>query len=123
MAPNLITKTLLASIILGVAALISSCGTVTPPATATVSPPTTTVDWGGTKVPAVVATRDIAVGTRLTADMVTVREFDQDQVPPFSFRSPQLVVGKYAYIPIHVGMAIADVFLVSESRTNCPPSV
>ena len=46
------------------------------------------VSVGGSKnVPAVVATKDIPASTQITADMVTVQQFSQDQAPPYAFRA------------------------------------
>lgn len=71
---------------------------------------------GATKnVPAVVATKDIPASTQITADMVTVVQFSQDQAPPYAFRGKDLVVGKYAAIPIHLGSAIIDYDIVADA--------
>jgi len=76
----------------------------------------TTSMGGGTKnVPAVVATRDIPAATQITTDMVTVQQFSQDQAPPYAFRAKDLVVGKYAAIPIHLGQAIIDYDIVADA--------
>jgi pilus assembly protein CpaB len=70
---------------------------------------------GGSKnVPAVVATKDIPASTQITADMVTIQQFSADQAPPYAFRAKDLVVGKYAAIPIHTGAAIIDYDVVSD---------
>jgi Flp pilus assembly protein CpaB len=81
----------------------------------------TTAIGGGTKnVPAVVATKDIPASTQITADMVTVQEFSQDQAPPYAFRAKDLVVGKYAAIPIHTGAAIIDYDVVTDAGSVQP---
>ena len=73
------------------------------------------VSVGGSKnVPAVVATKDIPASTVITADMVTVQQFSSDQAPPYAFRAKDLVVGKFAAIPIHSGSAIVDYDVVSD---------
>src|SRR5207244_8340103 len=73
------------------------------------------VSVGGSKnVPAVVATKDIAASTQITAEMVTIQQFSQDQAPPYAFRGTDLVVGKFAAIPIHTGSAIIDYDVVSD---------
>jgi pilus assembly protein CpaB len=73
------------------------------------------VSVGGSKnVPAVVALKDIPASTQITADMVTVQQFSADQAPPYAFRAKDLVVGKFAAIPIHAGSAIIDYDVVSD---------
>ena len=70
---------------------------------------------GGSKnVPAVVALKDIPASTQITADMVSVQQFSSDQAPPYAFRAKDLVVGKFAAIPIHTGSAIIDYDVVSD---------
>jgi len=70
---------------------------------------------GGSKnVPAVVALKDIPASTQITADMVSVQQFSSDQAPPYAFRGKDLVVGKFAAIPIHTGSAIIDYDVVSD---------
>jgi Flp pilus assembly protein CpaB len=82
----------------------------------------TTAIGGGTKnVPAVVATKDIPASTQITADMVTVQDFSQDQAPPYAFRAKDLVVGKFAAIPIHTGAAIIDYDVVTDAGSVQPP--
>ena len=69
---------------------------------------------GSRNVPAVVALKDIPASTQITADMVTVQQFSADQAPPYAFRAKDLVVGKFAAIPIHTGTAIIDYDVVSD---------
>jgi pilus assembly protein CpaB len=70
---------------------------------------------GGAKnVPAVVALKDIPASTQITADMVSVQQYSADQAPPYAFRAKDLVVGKFAAIPIHTGSAIIDYDVVSD---------
>jgi len=76
---------------------------------------TTSLGNGSKNVPAVVATKDIPASTQITADMVTVQQFSSDQAPPYAFRGKDLVVGKYAAIPIHLGQAIIDYDIVADS--------
>ena len=78
--------------------------------TATASPMT---------VPVVVATRDIAQSTQLTRDMLHVAVYSPDQAPPFAFRTPDAVVGKFTVIPIHTDQAFTDTVL-SKTPVTCP---
>jgi pilus assembly protein CpaB len=76
---------------------------------------------GGSKtVDVVVATKDIAASTQITADLVTISKFSEDQTPPFAFHSKDLVIGKYAAIPIHANSAIIDYFIVSDAGSVQP---
>jgi pilus assembly protein CpaB len=81
---------------------------------------TTSIGGGSKNTPAVVATKDIAASTQITADMVTIQNFSSDQAPPFAFRAKDLVVGKFAAIPIHTGTAIIDYDVVSEAGNVQP---
>jgi Flp pilus assembly protein CpaB len=69
---------------------------------------------GPKNVPAVVAVKDIPASTQITADLVTVQQYSADQAPPFAYRSKDVVVGKYAAIPIHAGSAIIDYDIVAD---------
>jgi len=80
----------------------------------------TSLGTGAKNVPAVVATKDIPSSTQITADMVTIQQFSQDQAPPYAFRAKDLVVGKFAAIPIHTGTAIIDYDVVSEAGAVQP---
>jgi pilus assembly protein CpaB len=80
----------------------------------------TTVIGGGKTVDVVVATKDIAASTQITADLVAIQKFSEDQVPPFAFRAKDLVVGKYAAIPIHANSAIIDYDVVSDAGSVQP---
>jgi Flp pilus assembly protein CpaB len=75
---------------------------------------TNSLGTGPKNVPAVVATKDIPASTQITAYMVTIQNFSQDQAPPYAFRGKDLVVGKFAAIPIHTGAAIIDYDVVSD---------
>jgi Flp pilus assembly protein CpaB len=76
---------------------------------------------GSTKtVDVVVATKDIAASTQITADLVTISKFSEDQTPPFAFHSKDLVIGKYAALPIHMNSAIIDYFIVSDAGSVQP---
>jgi Flp pilus assembly protein CpaB len=75
---------------------------------------------GAKTVDVVVATKDIAASTQITADMVTVQKFSPDQTPPYAFHATDLVVGKYAAIPIHANSAIIDYFIVSDQGSVQP---
>jgi Flp pilus assembly protein CpaB len=76
---------------------------------------TNAIGGASKNVPAVVATKDIPASTQITTDMVTVTFFSQDQAPPYAFRAKDLVVGKYAAIPIHLGQAIIDYDIVVDA--------
>jgi pilus assembly protein CpaB len=73
----------------------------------------TAIGTGSKNVPAVVAVKDIPASTQITADMVTVQQFSSDQAPPYAFRAKDLVVGKYAGVPVHANEAIIDYDLVN----------
>ena len=81
---------------------------------------TTSLGTGAKNVPAVVATKDSPASTQITADLVTVQQFSQDQAPPYAFRAKDLVVGKYAAIPIHSGSAIIDYDIVADPGSVQP---
>ena len=72
------------------------------------------VGGGSKNVPAVVAKQDIPASTQITAAMVDIQQFSADQAPPYAFRAKDLVVGKFAAIPIHTGSAIIDYDVVSD---------
>jgi len=55
-------------------------------------------------------------------DMVTVQQFSSDQAPPYAFRGKDLVVWKYAAIPIHLGQAIIDYDIVADQGSVQAPS-
>ena len=46
--------------------------------------------------------------------MVTIVQFSSEQAPPFAYRTKEVVVGKFAAIPIHKDSAIIDYDLVSD---------
>jgi Flp pilus assembly protein CpaB len=52
--------------------------------------------------------------------MVTVQQFSSDQAPPYAFRAKDLVVGKFAAIPIHLGQAIIDYDIVADAGSVQP---
>jgi flagella basal body P-ring formation protein FlgA len=58
------------------------------------------IGGGAKNVDVVVATQEIAASTQITAALVTIEKFSSDTVPPFAFRDKNLVIGKYAAIPI-----------------------
>src|SRR5260370_13555384 len=64
------------------------------------------VGGGSKNVPAVVAKQDIPASTQITATMVDIQQFSADQAPPYAFPAKDLVVGKFAAIPIHTGSAL-----------------
>lgn len=57
----------------------------------------------GDTVPAVVAAQDIAAGTRLSADMVTVKELPAGAVLAGALAEPSAVVGKVTTVPLVQG--------------------
>src|SRR5260370_23801869 len=78
------------------------------------------VGGGSKNVPAVVAKQDIPASTQITAAMVDIQQFSADQAPPYAFRAKDLVVGKFAAIPIHTGSAINDYHGVTDPRPLPP---
>lgn len=82
--------------------------------------PSAAFGTGAKTVDVVVATKDIAASTQITADMVTVQKFSPDQAPPFAFHSTEPVIGKFAALPIHANSAIIDYFLVSDAGSVAP---
>jgi pilus assembly protein CpaB len=79
------------------------------------------VSVGGSKnVPAVIAKQDIPASTQITATMVDIQQFSADQAPPYAFRAKDLVVGKFAAIPIHTGSAIIDYDVVADPGSVQP---
>ena len=80
----------------------------------------TSIGGSAKTVDVVVATKDIAASTQITADLVTISKFSEDQTPPFAFHSKDLVIGKYAAIPIHANSAIIDYFIVSDAGSVQP---
>jgi pilus assembly protein CpaB len=82
---------------------------------------TNAIGGGGSKtIDVVVATKDIAASTQITADLVTITKYSEDQTPPFAFHSKDLVVGKFAALPIHANSAIIDYFIVSDAGSVQP---
>jgi len=81
---------------------------------------TTAIGGGAKNVDVVVATQEIAASTQITAALVTIQKFSEDTVPPFAFRDKNLVIGKYAAIPIHANAAIIDTDIVSDAGSVVP---
>jgi pilus assembly protein CpaB len=81
---------------------------------------TTAIGGGVKNVDVVVATKEIAASTQITADLVIIQKFSEDTVPPFAFRDKNLVIGKYAAIPIHANAAIIDTDVVSDAGSVAP---
>ena len=81
---------------------------------------TTAIGGGAKNTDVVVATQEIAASTQITAALVTIQKFSEDTVPPFAFRDKNLVVGKYAAIPIHANSAIIDTDIVSDAGSVVP---
>jgi pilus assembly protein CpaB len=52
--------------------------------------------------------------------MVDIQNFSADQAPPYAFRAKDLVVGKFAAIPIHTGSAIIDYDVVADPGSVQP---
>jgi Flp pilus assembly protein CpaB len=78
------------------------------------------IGGGAKNVDVVVATQEIAASTQITAALVTIEKFSSDTVPPFAFRDKNLVIGKYAAIPIHANAAIIDTDIVSDAGSVVP---
>jgi pilus assembly protein CpaB len=78
------------------------------------------IGGGAKNVDVVVATQEIAASTQITAALVTIQKFSSDTVPPFAFRDKNLVIGKYAAIPIHANAAIIDTDIVSDAGSVVP---
>jgi len=81
---------------------------------------TTAIGGGVKNTDVVVATQEIAASTQITAALVTIQKFSEDTVPPFAFRDKNLVIGKYAAIPIHANAAIIDTDIVSDAGSVVP---
>jgi pilus assembly protein CpaB len=81
---------------------------------------TTAIGGGAKNTDVVVATQEIAASTQITAALVTIQKFSEDTVPPFAFRDKNLVIGKYAAIPIHANAAIIDTDIVSDAGSVVP---
>jgi pilus assembly protein CpaB len=71
----------------------------------------------GETEPVVVATQDIPVATRITADMVQIKEVSMDAVHPDSFSSTEEVVGNLARYPITAGEQILSDRVAASSTT------
>ena len=71
---------------------------------------------GATK-PVLVAKEDIPVATRITADMVEIKEISADVVHPDSFSSSEGVVGNLARYPITSGEQILSDRVAASSTT------
>ena len=78
------------------------------------------IGGGAKNVDVVVATQEIAASTQITAALVTIQKFSSDTVPPFAFRDKNLVIGKYAAIPIHANAAVIDTDIVSDAGSVVP---
>ena len=81
---------------------------------------TTAIGGGAKNVDVVTATQEIAASTQITAALVTITKYSEDTVPPFAFRDKNLVIGKYAAIPIHANAAIIDTDIVSDAGSVVP---
>ena len=81
---------------------------------------TTAIGGGAKNTDVVVATQEIAASTQITAALVTIQKFSEDTVPPFAFRDKNLVIGKYAAIPIHANAAVIDTDIVSDAGSVVP---
>jgi pilus assembly protein CpaB len=81
---------------------------------------TTAIGGGAKNVDVVTATQEIAASTQITAALVTITKYSEDTVPPFAFRDKNLVIGKYAAIPIHANSAIIDTDIVSDAGSVVP---
>ena len=81
---------------------------------------TTAIGGGAKNVDVVTATQEIAASTQITAALVTITKYSEDTVPPFAFRDKNLVIGKYAAIPIHANAAIIDTDIVTDAGSVVP---
>jgi len=81
---------------------------------------TTAIGGGAKNTDVVVATQEIAASTQITAALVSIQKFSEDTVPPFAFRDKNLVIGKYAAIPIHANAAVIDTDIVSDAGSVVP---
>ena len=61
---------------------------------------------GGATVPVVVAAHDIAAGTRITDDMVSVKNIAADAVLTYAFQTTKSVVGQVTQVPLVSGEQI-----------------
>jgi pilus assembly protein CpaB len=71
----------------------------------------------GETEPVVVATQDIPVATRITADMVEIKAISVDAVHPDSFSTTEGVVGNLARYPITAGEQILSDRVAASSLT------
>jgi pilus assembly protein CpaB len=71
----------------------------------------------GATEPVVVATQDIPVATRITADMVEIKEVSVDAVHPDSFSTTEGVVGNLARYPITASEQILSDRVAASSLT------
>lgn len=95
---------------------LAGCGTNSPAGQAPSPSKSAVVDPTATPtptVPAVVAILDIPSGTRITGDMVTVKNYTLNQEPVYVVRAPSQVVGKYAAVSIFSGQAVYLNMIVS----------
>jgi len=81
---------------------------------------TTAIGGGAKNTDVVVATQEIAASTQITAALVIIQKLSEDTVPPFAFRDKNLVIGKYAAIPIHANAAVIDTDIVSDAGSVVP---
>ncbi len=67
----------------------------------------------GATVPVVVATQEVAAGTRLSADMITVKPVATDVAIPNAFGSSEDVVGKVTRLPLAANEQVSQAKLAS----------
>lgn len=72
----------------------------------------TSTTSAGPTVPVVVAAKDIGSGTRITSDMVTVRDVSQDSVLTGAFDKPESVVDQITTVPIVSGEQVISAKVV-----------
>jgi Flp pilus assembly protein CpaB len=77
-----------------------------------------------TKIATVIATRDIALGVTVTADMLTVQQLDTAAIEPGAFQSISQVIGKVARANIVSGQQVTTTQFtdtgVGSTQITCP---
>jgi flagella basal body P-ring formation protein FlgA len=95
--------------------ILAGCGTDSPSVQAGSSSGSAVVPSGtpSATAPAVVAITDIVPGTRITADMLAVKNYTLGQDPVYVVKAPEQAVNKFAAISILRGQAIYLNMIVS----------
>ena len=87
-----------------------------PPAPAT--SPTSSPQPTFATIPVVVAVTDIARGTKITGDMVTIAPYPLEKSPPHAFGGVE-VLGTFAAVPIFRGQPIYEQMVVGAPSQVC----